>query len=83
MAQIRLLLGAAEALALLRLVLFLAVVLFGISLGLGALSQTVGDPLGLALLVGGSLGLGLRLGFGGLLCLFALDLGVFGGVPGV
>lgn len=38
-------------------------------------------PLGFALLVGGGGGLGLCLGFGGLLGLLALYLGVFGSIP--
>ncbi len=82
-AEVRLLLGAAEALALLALGLVLAFLVVGFGLGAGALGQAVGDALGLGLLVGGGFGVGLGLGLGGLLCLFALDLGVFGGVPRV
>lgn len=40
-------------------------------------------PFGLGLLVGGGSGLGLGQGLFGLLCLLALYLRVFGGVPGV
>jgi hypothetical protein len=40
-------------------------------------------PLCLGLLVGGGGGLGLGQSLFGLLCLFALNLRVFGGVPGV
>lgn len=81
MAQIRLLLGAAEALALLCLILVLAGFVVGVSPGQGALSLAVRDPLRLALLIRGSLCLRLGLGFGSLLCLFAFDLGVFGVIP--
>ena len=82
-AEIGLLLGAAQALALLRLGLILALVLLGLGAGAGPLGLAVGDSLGLALLVRGSLRLGLGLGFGSLLCLFALDFGVLSGVPRV
>ncbi len=80
MAQIRLLLGTAEALALLCLILVLAG-LVGVSPGLGTLSLALRNALCLALLVRGSLCLRLGLGLGSLLCLFALDLRVFGVVP--
>ena len=81
MTEIRLLLSAAQALALLRLVLVLIAFLVGFEAGLGALSQAIRDPLSLALFVRSSFRVGLGLGFGSLLCLLALDLGVFGSVP--
>lgn len=80
--QVGLLLGAAQALAALRLgLVVIAVFLVGVGAGLRALRLALGYPLGLALLVGGGFGLGLGLRFGGLLGLLALNLGIFGGIP--
>lgn len=82
MGQIGLLLGRAEAVALLRLGLLIAGVVVLGELA-GPLGLSLGYALGLGLLVSGGLGVGLCLGLGGLLCLFALDFGVFGGIPGL
>lgn len=79
--QIGLLLKRAEAVPLLRLGLLVAGVVILGELA-GPLGLSLGYALGLGLLVGGGLGVGLCLGLGGLLCLFALDFGVFGGIPG-
>lgn len=82
MGQIGLLLGRAEAVALLRLGLLVAgVVVLGELAGPFGLS--LGYALGLGLLVGGGFSVGLCLGLGGLLCLFPLDFGIFGGIPGL
>lgn len=82
MAEIRLLLSAAQALALLCLGLVLVgFLVVGLKAGLGALGQALGDPLSLALLVRSSFRVRLGLGFGGLLGLFALNLGVLSSVP--
>lgn len=81
MSQIGLLLKRAEAVPLLRLGLLVAGVVILGELA-GPLGLSLGYALGLGLLVGGGLGVGLCLGLGGLLCLFALDFGVFGGIPG-
>jgi len=80
--QIGLLLGRTEAVALLRLGLLVAGVVVLGELA-GPLGLSLGYALGLGLLVGGGLGVGLCLGLGSLLCLFALDFGVFGGIPGL
>jgi hypothetical protein len=80
--QVGVLLGAAEALAALGLRLLLALLVL-LGLQAGALGLVLGDALGLGLLRGGGGLGGLFLGLGGLACLFALDFGVFGGVPGV
>lgn len=79
--QIGLLLKRAEAVPLLRLGLLVAGVVILGELA-GPLGLSLGYALGLGLLVGGGLGVGLCLGLGGLLCLFALDFRVFGGIPG-
>lgn len=78
--QVGLLLGAAEALTTLSLGLLLARV---VGIEAGTLLLQLGDALSLALLVLLSLLESLGLCFLGLLGLFALDLGVFGGIPGV
>lgn len=83
MAKIRLLFGAAQALALLGLVLVLFALVIGFGESAGPLGQALGDALRLALMVRGSFRLGLGLGFGSLLCLFALNLGILGSVPGL
>lgn len=82
MLEVGVLLGAAETLAALGLRLLLALLVF-LGLQAGALGAVLGDALRLGLLRGGGGGGGLFLGLGGLAGLFALDLGVFGGVPGV
>lgn len=82
MSKIRLLLSAAEAGA--TLGLFLVVFLVGALVGdAGTLGLVLGDAVLLRLLIGRSLGIGLGLDFGGLLGLFALYFGIFGGVPRV
>lgn len=81
-AQVGLLLGAAEtraALALLLLLLRRALLLEDA----GALLLVLGDALRLGLLVGGVLGGLLLLELGGFLGLFALYVGVLGGIPRV
>ena len=81
MGEVGLLLGAAEALALLGLGLLLAgvVVLFGAAAG--ALLDVFLAALGLGLFGCGGLGISLCLCFGGLLGLLALDFRVLCGVP--
>lgn len=83
MAEICLLLGAAQALPLLRLGLLFTLFSLGLGAGFGALGLTLGNALGFALLECSSFCLGLRFGLGSLLCLFALDLGVLSSVPRV
>lgn len=82
MTEVGVLLGATQSLSALslRLVFLVGLVVF-ITLA-GALGLMLGNALGLWLLVGGSLGSSLGLGLGGLALLFALYLGIFGGVPG-
>lgn len=80
MGEIGLLLGATEALAALRLGLVVTLVRL---LGLLATLLVLVDTGGLGLLVGLGFGFGLGLGLCGLLCLFALYLRVFGGIPRV
>lgn len=77
--EVRLDLGALEALAPGRLRLLLAFVVRGQLAG--ALGPALLDALLLGLLVGRRLGLSRRLGGSRLLGLFALDLGVLGRVP--
>ena len=81
--QIRLLLGAAQALAALGLGLLLAALLVAFGTLPGALGLVIGDALDLALLLGRGLGISLGLGLGRLSLLLALYLGVFGGIPRV
>ncbi len=82
MSKVRLLLSAAQAGATLGLVL--VVFFVGALVGdAGTLGLVLGDALLLGLLVGSSLGISLSLDFGGLLGLFALYFGIFGGVPRV
>jgi hypothetical protein len=80
--QVSILLGAAQTITALGLGLVLVEVAFFLRLA-PALVAVLLYPLGLALLVGGGSGLGLCEGLFGLLCLLALYLGIFSGVPGV
>ena len=80
MAQVGFLLGAAKALSLLRLGLFIAA-LIALGSAAGSFGLVISYPLGLGLLVGSGGGIGLRLGLGGLLRLLAFGLGIIGGVP--
>lgn len=82
MLEIGILLGAAQTGSLVGIVLLLAVgiLLFGL---LFALLLVFLYTLRLALLLCGSFGVGLSLGFGRFGCLFPLYFGVFSGVPGV
>ena len=82
MLQVGLLLGATQALA--ALALGLVGVQVVLVLGVAPPLVTVlFYPLGLGLLVCGGSGLGLGFGLGSLCGLFALRIGVFGGVPRV
>jgi hypothetical protein len=80
--EIGVLLGAAQAITALGFGLVLVEVAAFLRLA-SALVAVFLYPLGLGLLVGGGSGLGLGQSLFGLLCLFALDFGIFGGVPGV
>jgi hypothetical protein len=80
--EVGVLLGAAQAITALGLGLVLVEVAAFLSLA-SALVAVFLYPLSLGLLVGGGSGLGLGQSLFGLLCLFALDLGILGGVPGV
>jgi hypothetical protein len=80
--EVGLLLGAAQTLALLSLVLILGEFTTSGELG-GAGQPALLDALGLGLLIGLCLSLGLSLCLLGLLGLLALYLGVLGGIPGV
>lgn len=81
--QVRLLLCAAETLALLGFGLIIARVLVRLSGSAGSVGLVVGDTLRLGLLTGSGIGISLRLGLGSLLCLLAFYFGVFSGVPGI
>ena len=82
MRQIRLLLRAQQSRALLGLVLVRLIRLLLLSLSPPRLLVLV-YPLGFGLLVRGGLGLRFGFGFGGFGFFFALDVAVFGCVPGV
>lgn len=78
MGKIGFLLGLAQTSAAVCLIL---AVRFAAALLASALLPELLYPLSFGLLVGGGGGLSLGLGFGGLLDLLALYLGVFGGIP--
>lgn len=80
--QVGVLLGAAQTLAALGLGLVLVEIAVFLRLA-PALVAVFLYPLGLGLLAGGGGGLGLGCSLLGLLCLLALNLRIFGGVPGV
>lgn len=78
MGKIGFLLGLAQTSAAVCLVLAVG---FAVALFASALLPELLYPLSFGLLVGGGSGLSLGLGFGSLLGLLALYLGVFGGIP--
>ena len=82
MRQIRLLLRAQQSRALLGLVLVRLIRLLLLGLSPPRLLVLV-YPLGFGLFVRGGLGFGFGFGFGGFGFFFALDVTVFGCVPGV
>jgi hypothetical protein len=83
--QVCILLGAAKTLATLGgslILVILAEEAFRFT-STSTLGLVLGNTLGLGLLVGGGFGISLGLGLSSLLCLLALYLGVFGGIPGI
>lgn len=81
--QVGLLLGTAQAFALLGLGLVVARFIFAFFCAAGLLGQLFGNALRPGLLVRGGFSCCLGLGLLGLFGLLALDIGVFGGVPRV